>query len=489
MSLLNRIASALVIANALVAFASAQTQPILSKEVRELVAVEAPIVALLHVRVIDGTGGPPAEDQTVVISGGKIAALGPASSTVVPDGARKMELSGYTVTPGMVGMHDHMFYPAPASQARPAGGNMPLYHELGFSFPRLYLAGGVTTIRTTGSIEGQTDLELKKLIDAGKVAGPKMHVTAPYLEGVGSFAAQMHELTGPEDATKAVEFWAGQGATSFKVYMHITRAELAAAVKAAHARGLKVTGHLCSIGFREAAALGIDDLEHGLLVDNEFVPGKKPDECPDGKERTESLLRLDLSAPPAREMIQDLVARRVAVTSTLPVFETFVPNRPALPQRVLDALAPESRSDYLAARSRNAQSADNPGAALLKKEMDFERAFVKAGGLLLAGEDPTGYGGVLAGFGDQRQVELLVEAGFTPVEAIHIATENGARFLGEESRIGTVAAGKQADLILIHGDPTKDIADIEKVEIVFKDGIGYDSAKLIDSVRGLVGLR
>ena len=138
---------------------------------------------------------------------------------------------------------------------------------------------------------------------------------------------------------------------------------------------------------------------------------------------------------------------------------------------------------------RTAERADNPGSALLKKEMDFERAFVAAGGLLLAGADPTGYGGVLAGFADQRQMELLVEAGFTPIEAIHIATENGARFLGQTDRIGTLAPGKQADLVLIHGDPSKSIADIEKVEIVFKEGVGYDSAKLIESVRGTVGLR
>jgi hypothetical protein len=156
---------------------------------------------------------------------------------------------------------------------------------------------------------------------------------------------------------------------------------------------------------------------------------------------------------------------------------------------VLDALAPQSRADYLAARARTAERPDNPGAALLKKEMDFEREFVKAGGLLLAGEDPTGYGGVLAGFGDQREVELLVEAGFSPLEAIHIATENGARFLGEAEKIGTLAPGKQADLVVLRGDPTRDIADIEKVEIVFKDGIGYDPGKLIASVQGTVGLR
>jgi imidazolonepropionase-like amidohydrolase len=457
--------------------------------VREFVSIDAPAVALTHVRVIDGTGGAAAEDQTVVISGGQIAAVGPSASTAVPEGARKLELSGYTVIPGLVGMHDHLFYPAPASQARPVGGNIPVYHELAFSFPRLYLAGGVTTIRTTGSIEGQTDLELKKAVDLGKIPGPKIHVTAPYLEGVGSFTAQMRELTGPDDAARAVDFWANQGATSFKVYMHITRSELAAVVKAAHSRGLKVTGHLCSIGFREAAAIGIDDLEHGLTVDNEFVPGKQADACPEGKDRNASLVKLDIASATAQEMIRDLVARHVAVTSTLPVFETFVPNRPPLPQRVLDALAPESRSDYLAARSRNAQTADNPWPEIFKKEMEFERAFVKAGGLLLAGEDPTGYGGVLAGFGDQRGVELLVEAGFTPVEAIHIASENGARFLGEDKLIGTIAPGKLADLVVIHGDPSKDIADIEKVETVFKDGIGYDSGKLIDSVRGLVGLR
>jgi len=469
------------------ALAPAQTRA-LSKEVRELVTVDAPSIVLKHVRVIDGTGEPPRDDQSVVISGGKIAAIGPAATTSSPPGAREMDLADHTVIPGLVGMHDHLFYPAPSSQAPAIGGAIALYHELGFSFPRLYLAGGVTTIRTTGSIEPQTDLELSKAVDAGTMAGPKIHVTAPYLEGVGSYTPQMHELFGPEDARRAVEFWAEEGATSFKAYMHITRAELAAAIKAAHARKLKVTGHLCSVGFREAAALGIDDLEHGLMVDTEFVPGKKPDDCPSNKERLDSLTALDLQSGPAREMIRDLVAHHVAVTSTLPVFETFVPRRPPLPQRVLEALAPESRADYLTARVRT-ERPDNSYAALLQKEMQFERAFAAAGGLLLAGEDPTGYGGVLAGFGDQREVELLVEAGFTPVEAIHIATQNGARYLGEEDRIGTLTPGKQADLVVLDGDPSRSISDIEKVQIVFREGVGYDSKKLIDSVRGTVGLR
>ncbi len=155
-------------------------------------------------------------------------------------------------------------------------------------------------------------------------------------------------------------------------------------------------------------------------------------------------------------------------------------------------MTPEARINYLSRRAGGGPTASGPApnwAALLKKEMEFEYAFVKAGGTLLAGCDPTGIGGTVAGYGDQREVELLVEAGFTPVEAVHIQTENGARFLGESGRIGTIAPSKQADLVVIHGDPTKTIADIEKIETVFKDGIGYDSAKILDSVRALVGLR
>jgi hypothetical protein len=238
----------------------------------------------------------------------------------------------------------------------------------------------------------------------------------------------------------------------------------------------------------EAVALGIDDLEHGpMYYDMEFAPGKEPDVCPSARAMYDTTAKIAMSDSKVRALIADLVKHNVAVTSTLPVFELQVPGRPLEP-RALAAMTPDARVNYLTRRS-SSPSGGPDWAALLKKEMEFERAFVAAGGTLLAGCDPTGIGGTLAGFGDQREVELLVEAGFTPAEAIHIQTENGAKFLGESHRIGTIAAGKQADLVVIHGDPTKTIADIEKVETVFKDGIGYDSAKLVDSVRALVGLR
>ena len=446
--------------------------------VKPFTSVDAPVIALEHVRVIDGTGTPAVADETIVIDHGRIRAVGPAASTPAPSDAQVLDLRGHTVIPGLIGMHEHMFYPS--------GGGIPIYSEHAFSHPRLYLASGVTTARTAGSLEAYTDLNLKKLIDEGRMPGPQLDVTGPYLEGHGAFTPQMHELTGPDDARRMVDYWASEGVTSFKAYMHITRAELAAAIQEVHKHGLKITGHLCSVGFREAAALGIDNLEHGLVVDTEFAPDKEPDVCPPGAEA--SIAKLDLQSAPAQEMIHELVEHHVAVTATLAVFEAMSgPGRPPLEPRMLEVMSPQAAVSYLASKELGLKRAPMI-QALLKKEMAFERDFVKAGGLLMAGADPTGNGGAIAGFADQRNIELLVEAGFTPAEAVKIYTLNAAIFMGRANRIGTIAEGKDANLVVIDGDPSTHINDIEKVSTVFKDGVGYDSAKLIASVAHAVGL-
>ncbi len=451
--------------------------PQLTPTVKQFVTVDAPTFALVHVKVIDGTGTPAMDDQTIVVSGGRIQAIGDAAKVRPPASAKVMEMRGFTVIPGLVGMHDHLFYPE---------GGIQVYASAVRGAPSLYLAGGVTTIRTTGSIEGYTDIEIKRAIDAGRIAGPKIHVTAPYLEGPGAFTVQLHQLTGVDDARRLVQYWADEGADNFKAYTDITRAELTAAIEEAHKRGMKVTGHLCSIGFREAASLGIDGLEHGLLTDTEFVPKKEPDVCPPIESRQEAFQALDVKGPEVQQTIRELVARKTAVTSTLPVFEISVPGRPPFRKEVLDAMSTDSRLAYLSNHARIANQKNPPMLTALRKEMEFEYAFVKAGGLLVAGLDPTGYGGVIPGFGDQREVELLVEAGFTPIEAVKIATYNGAQYLGELDGIGSLTVGKWADMMLIKGDPAVNIHDIEKVEMVFKEGVGYDSAKLIESAKGKI---
>jgi imidazolonepropionase-like amidohydrolase len=470
---------------------TAQAQhPELSKTVQELVRVRAPKVVLTHVRVIDGTGTAAVEDQNVVIEDGKITAVQNGADVAAADGATVLDLQGHTVIPGIVGMHNHLFYIArPNLDSRRHFDDPVMVPQMTFSAPRLYLACGVTTMRTTGSVETYADLNLKRDIDAGKLPGPHIDVTGPYLEGSQSYFLQMPHLTSPDDARQTVEYWADRGVTSFKAYMNITRAELKAAIDAAHRRGIKVTGHLCSVTYKEAAELGIDDLEHGFFVNTQLDSDKKPDVCTQsGGEET--LARMDAGSPEGKDLIETLVRHHVAVTSTLPVFEGDLGGgRPPLRQQVLEAMTPQAREDFFLLRQRPAAmpAPKIDPVTLWKHDLQLERAFVAAGGLLLSGPDPTGRGDVLPGFGDQRGIELLVEAGFSPVEAIKIATLNGAIYLGRDKEIGSVAPGKNADLVIVKGDPSKQISDVENVEIVFKDGVGYDSQKLLNAVRGRYG--
>lgn len=452
----------------------------------------APTLVLNHARIIDGTGSAPQDDMRIDIENGKVTRVQSAKlRNAYPPNAKVLDLSGKTVIPGLVGMHEHLFYTSP----NPRRSASFLMGEMADSGPPLYLAGGVTSARTAGSLEPYTDLSIKQAVDTGKIPGPKFHITGPYLGGLMGIAPQLHTLTGPDDAARTVDYWIAEGITSFKAYMDIKPEELKVAIQHAHAKGLKVTGHLCSVGFKEAAAMGIDDLEHGLAVDTEFYAGRKPGECTDADKAADDLAKnINIDGPQIQDLIRDLVAHHVAITSTLAVFETFAPNLPPLAREsaALEALTPMAREQFFRTRSSIAQEVNSPGetnALMLKKEMQFELAFAKAGGLLIAGCDPTGYGGVVPGFCDQREIELLVEAGFSPVQAIQIATGNGAKYLGEEANIGTVAQGKAADLVVLNGNPAEKIDDIEKVDTVFKDGVGYDPAKLIDSVKGLVGLR
>jgi len=441
---------------------------------QQFLKVQGAVVALTHVRVIDGTGAPAREDQTLVIRDGRIAALGAASSTAVPEGATVVDATGKTAIPGLVMLHEHLYYPTGPS----------VYGQLGQSFTRLYLAGGVTTMRTGGSVNGVMDIAMKQRIERGESAGPAIDATAPYLEGPNGFL-QMHALTDAADAQRQVEYWAGMGATSFKAYMNITRAELGAAIKAAHARKLKVTGHLCSVTYAEAAALGIDNLEHGFAASTDFVANKQPDRCPGQGTGQQSIASLDPESAPFKALVKTLVDRKVALTSTLTVFETFTPGRPMPPG--IDVLLPDLKKQFEETHARTA-TRTSVYSTLFPKMMALERAFVKAGGTLVAGTDPTGSGGVIPGYSNQRQLELFVEAGFTPLEAISIGTLNGARYLGRDQDIGSLAIGKQADIVLLSGNPAADISYMRKADTVFRQGVGFDPAKLIQSVTGKVGL-
>jgi imidazolonepropionase-like amidohydrolase len=473
---MNKLLAILLLLHAL--SGSAQPVDVLRPEVRKYVRVATRRVVLEHVEVIDGTGAAPLSDRNLSIEDGKIVAISAGADEPPRDGTTILDLRGDTVMPGLVGMHEHLYFTAFPNLAPDASFERPgLSLEMTFSAPRLYLANGVTTARTAGSKNPYADVQLQRDIESGTVPGPHLDVTGPYLDGEGS----------PAKTRETVAYWAARGVTSFKAYVHITRDELAAAVDEAHRHGLKITGHLCSVTYEEAVAAGIDNLEHGFFVNTALDPGKRPDVCSEsrGDYTLEHMTDAD-----ADRLIETLVRHHVAITSTLPSTAASVPaesieTRNALFAKALRAMSPDARQEYLFLKNRPLSQSRAP--LLLKREMELERKFVAAGGLLMSGPDPTGMGANVPGFGDLRQIELLVDGGFTPLEAIHIATWNGALFLGRQDHIGSIAPGKNADLLVVKGDPAARITDIENVEIVFKDGVGYDTARLLDSVQGRYG--
>lgn len=453
-------------------------------------AYDGPLIAVKDVQLIDGTGRPACQAMTLLIENGKISAIGPASQVAIPSGAQVIDGAGKTILPGLVMMHEHIFYPTgpgPWRQNIPSGN----FTEMLATFPPLYLAGGVTTIRTAGTMSADGDLNLSAAIARGDVLGPDVHVTGPYINGPtgGSmpFVAKMPGLTSPADAVRLVDYWAGTGVRSFKAYMTIDRAMLRESIRAAHRHGATVTGHLGKVTYREAALLGIDNLEHGFAVASDFVPGKQPDVAPPNGAVDLALANVDPDSPELRQLMELLISRNIPLTSTLVVFETTTPGRPQVAQGALDLLMPALREQYLTTWQQVQQSA-SPWIKGFPNELQLERLFVERGGTLMAGTDPTGIGGILPGFAGKRQVQLMVEAGFPIERAIRFASLEGARFLKRDKEIGSIEVGKRADLALVDGDPVRDIRTLERMPLVFKAGKGYRTGVIFSAMQGSVGL-
>jgi imidazolonepropionase-like amidohydrolase len=461
----------LMLAGSLVAQRPALSDPVRQK----YLSLDSGSIAITGVTLIDGRGGVARRGQTVVIRDGRIAEVG--GSVRPPAGALLIDGSGMTLIPGLVGLHDHMFYTA-------AGGHA---NQMSFTAPKLYLASGVTTIRTTGSRSPYADINLKRAVDAGEAPGPRIHVTTPYLTGSAG-GGSMFATDDPEAARRFVAYWASEGVSWVKFYTDVSRAAMKAAIDEAHKHGMKATGHLCSVTFAEAMDLGLDDYAHGVLTATDFISDKQPDKCPTAVYKlTDSLANGD--SPAAKALIAKMVKKGISMTTTMAVFEALSPHRPVTDERSLELMEPAVRTAYVA----NRQFIDSVPNYMFTRDgfaraLAFDKAFYNAGGLLASGVDPTGNGGALPGFGDQRGYELLREAGLTAEQAVQVVSYNGARILGVADQLGSVEKGKLADLVLLQGDLTADPSVIRNVVTVFKDGYGYDPKKLIDAVRGRVGI-
>jgi imidazolonepropionase-like amidohydrolase len=446
-------------------------RPTLAPWVHTFLAIDTPIVALTGVTIIDGTGAPARANQTIVLREGRIESVGGSGRIAIPAAAKILDLRGYTVIPGLVGLHEHTYLGGISRTS-------PMLHSA-----LLYLASGVTTAMTAGSMLPYQELNMKRLIDSGELPGPRLYIGGPYLTGPRKEPGPFRIIESPDEAARVVNYWADEGATWFKILNGPT-AVVRAVVAAAHARGLKVNAHLCAVTFTEAAPLGVDVLQHGFITNSEYVPGKQPDICPPTNQTAQA--DVDPTSPEVRESIRRIVAAGAAVVSTLGVYESFSVSRARLDTSELAMLAPSVRREVEETHAGLAASSFTVPERLLKKMMQWERLFVAAGGLLGAGCDPWGTG-FIPGFGDLRNYELLIEAGFTAPAVVQIMTLNGARILGAQQRIGSIEPGKAADLVVIHGNLLEDSRAIRNISIVFHDGYGFDPVKLRNEVRGKLG--
>jgi len=399
-------------------------------------------IALKNIRIIDGTGTPAKENQTLLINGGRIREIGSAAEVKIPEGTQVFDLSGRTVLPGFVMLHEHLGQPAQSSAP-------------------LYLAFGVTTLRTAGTEHPYVELNLKRRIDSGTVPGPELHLTSPFLNGEASPFLADKIVHDAEDARRAVRYWASEGFTSFKVYQDISKDALAAIIEEAHRIGVPVTAHLKSVSCREAVELGIDNLEHA------FGP------CTN---LTNDDLGSDANGPRAQSFIRLLLERNVVLTLT-----PIIGNRP-LSDAQLELLTPNRQQRYLQEQQVPPPRPDNT----LTKQLTL--AFARAGGRLVLGSDAYCCGsGRIPGITNHDAIKEAVKIGFSPLQTIRMATLDGATFLGIADRTGTITVEKEADLFVVKGTPDQTIEDIDNIEMVFANGIRYDPQTLLSSIKGKVG--
>jgi imidazolonepropionase-like amidohydrolase len=461
----SHVKAALLTTTVLLAQPALAARPSLAPETMKFVSVSEPVVAITNVKVVDGTGAAPRTGQTIVLSDGVITALGPAASTQVPAGAKVIDGKGKTVIPGLIHMHEHLFYTILQGKS---------YSYNAETFTKLYLSGGVTSMRTAGSMHFAGDMHVRDSINAGLQPGPWINTTAPYINAPGVFP-QLMGIKNPEEAVAAVNFYGDQGGMSYKAYMQITRAELGAAIEAAHKRKLKITGHLCAVTIREAADLGIDNFEHGMDAASDLKPGKEPDKCPN----TPS----DYSDPKKIDDLMDyVIAKKVAMTSNIALADTD------REQYGLDVLAPNVAAMFFENRKAPLRKPTDPPNERLTRQIGYDKKFMEKGGLLMIGTDPTGSGGVVPGFSNIHEIELRVEGGMKFEDVIKASTMNAATYEGRADKVGSLAVGKQADVVLINGDPAVKPREMRNIEVVFKEGYGYDPKRLIDAVRGKAGL-
>ena len=441
------------------------------------IAEDAAVIAFTNARVIDGTGAKAKEKYTVIVRDGRITKIGRDGKVKIPKEAKRISLKGKSLLPGWVMTHEHLFYLAHQRQGVPGIGHASVNQPI--NYPRLYLSAGVTSARTAISSFPYGDLGIKRAIDDGVLIGPDFALTSPGLNGPidtdplviehNTYSLKGFDFRNTQQVREFVRFWGGLGFTTFKAYVRIPADQLAALIDEAHKLGLKVTGDMGHGLQRQHTAidLGIDFLEHaiGHLDDNADDP---------------NAAALGVKDAGFQHLMQRIIDNDIPVSYTLALYDPQFYDPAKTPSEELNLLHDDLR-DY---KDLQPRLGDN---SFLKAKQEMVLEFWRKGGMITVGSDAV-WRGYIAGYGNLRSIELLVDAGIPALEVIKMATNNGAEALDIADDRGTIDVGKRADLIIMNGSPDNDIKAIYNIETVFKNGIGYNPQALRDSVKGAVGV-
>lgn len=408
--------------------------------------------AYVNARLIDGTGRPPVADAVVVIDGGKIVAAGPRATVRIPEGARIIDAAGDTLLPGLWDMHSH-------------------FEQV--EWGPVYLAAGVTTVRDCGN-ELDFIRAVRDTIDAGKGIGPRI-LMACIVDGEGPGSLGVDRLRTAEEIPALITKFKAAGCAQVKIYQSLDPRLIRPLSIAAHAAGMTMTGHVPNgIGAVKAVTAGLDQINHvGFLLQAFAAPDLPPTER--GTKLERAIAAFDPSTPAARKLAQWFAAQHTVLDPTLALRELTFPRSELAKLEPGLATLPPSLAGVFSDAPPGPE--DEQRRRMVDKSIALVGLLHNAGVTIVAGTDQA-----VPGHSLHRELELYVQAGFTPLEAIQAATLVPARVMKKDKELGTVEAGKRADFILVNGDPLADIRALRRVRVVVTGGRAYDPAKLWRSV-------
>jgi imidazolonepropionase-like amidohydrolase len=411
------------------------------------------VIAIRGASLFDSEKAALRPDTTILVRGDRIERVGPDGSFPIPDGAEVIDGRGHTALPGLWDMHVH------------AGAEDGLLH----------IAAGVTSARDLGN-DIDAIMDIRRRIDAGTLIGPRL-ILAGLMDGRGPYAGPTKVLVDTEaEARAAVDRFAELGYAQVKIYSSIKPALVPIIAEHAHQRGMRVSGHIPAyMRAAEAVKAGYDEIQHVNMLVLNFLPDVKDTRTPLRFTAVgDRAASLDLGSAEVRAFVDLLRSRGTVIDPTLIAFEAMFNAKPGtIPEgyrAIADRLPPQVRRPMLGGGLPQAGS--DQYVSSYKRMLELVGLMARSGVTVVAGTDD------MAGFGLHRELELYVKAGIEPPRVLQLATLGSARVMKRDRELGSIAPGKLADLLLVRGDPTRDISAIRSVETVIKGGVRYSTAEL-----------